>query len=359
MRIESLSVNNCRLLDNISLKLSPSLNFIIGPNASGKTSLLEAISILSTGRSFRTSHISDVISTDSSSVLISANVITSSGDVKIGIEKSKAHTRIRINKKDIYSQSELSRYIPVTTIHPLSFNLITGSPSLRRSYIDWIAFYLYPEYHALWKTYYHILKQRNLCLKFNKHRYSLEKWTEKLVIHQPDIIHYREKSFNALLPELNKITELFLGDSKITIDLKSGFPINTEINTESLNKYYKEKESYDLKVQRTTSGIHAADFLIQINNRSVSKSASRGQLKLISSALLLAQSHTIKTILGTKSIILFDDFSSELDAVNGKKILDYLDSTNQQVFLTSVDELSFTEQHKMFHVKHGTYTIYD
>ena len=181
MWIKNITINNCRSLKSVSLELSSDLNMIVGPNASGKTSLLEALNILSKGRSFRTSHIDEVITETKESVLISAAIVDN-GELKhegkpkvkkttsqIGIEKSKTKTKIRINKQDVYTQAELSSHLPITVIHPNSIDLITGSPAVRRSYLDWIAFYIYPDFLKQWKKYQHILRQRNICLKSPKH----------------------------------------------------------------------------------------------------------------------------------------------------------------------------------------------
>ena len=109
MWVKNIAINHCRLLESITLELSPRANIFIGPNASGKTSLLESLNILSKGRSFRTSHINDVISYNNDSILVTANIIDDTDNIShIGINKTKNKTKIRINKKDIYSQSELS-----------------------------------------------------------------------------------------------------------------------------------------------------------------------------------------------------------------------------------------------------------
>ena len=195
MWIKNITIKDCRSLSSVNLEFSPDLNIIVGPNASGKTSLLEALNILSKGRSFRTSHIKEVITDKKESILISASIVDNINErenhSQLGIEKSCSKTKIRINKQDVYTQAKLSSHLHITVIHPNSVDLITGSPSIRRSYLDWIAFYVFPDFLLKWKKYQHILKQRNICLKSPKHLYSLDKWTEELVQIQPDLIKYR------------------------------------------------------------------------------------------------------------------------------------------------------------------------
>ena len=329
MWIDTLNVKNCRSLKNIALQLSPYLNIIVGENASGKTSLLESIYLLSSGRSFRTSHISDVISHNAKEILVTAKLcFDESNHSHIGIEKSSSRTRIRIDKQDINSQAKLSLYLPITVIHPDSIRLITGAPSYRRSYIDWIAFYLFPKFYPKWKSYQRILKQRNLALKHSKHHYSIDKWTEELVSLQPDITQFREQALSKLKPLLMESSSDLLSGKNINIEFHSGFSKEVELNHDSMMKYYRSKLKYDLAIKRTSVGVHKANLKFLIDKKSADSSASRGQLKLLSIALLLSQSAAIKKSakdnIADRGIILLDDFTSELDSINEGSLIDYL-----------------------------------
>lgn len=355
MWVEQITIKNCRILNAVEITLSPSLNIISGDNGSGKTSFLEALSLLSRGRSFRTSRISDLISHGKSSVLISSSIRSESKiATQIGIEKSVGKTRIRINKKDIYSQSELSRHLPITVIHPESIKLITGSPAERRAFIDWICFYLYPGFHSIWKSYQHILKQRNSCLKHKVHRYALEKWTIELAELQPEIHDYRCKAIKAISPSIVKITSDILASKTCGIELKSGFPSHVKFEQDSILEYYKEKQELDLKFGRTHAGVHRSDLTIQLDGKPANQTASRGQLKLLAISLLLAQSNVIHSSNTSKAIILIDDITAELDPENKHILLDYLNSLDQQLILTTPSETKLKLNNStMFHVKHG------
>lgn len=355
MWIKNISINSCRLLNSVSLELSPDINILIGPNASGKTSFLEALNILSKGRSFRTSHIDEVISKEKDSILVAANITNENNELShVGINKTKQKTKIRINKKDIYSQAELSLHLPVTVIHPNSIDLITGSPSIRRSFLDWIAFYKFPEFHKLWKNYQHILKQRNICLKFNEHRYALDKWTEELVELQPILISYREKVIEILQANLNITANHLLKGIDISLHLSNGFPKDTIISTDHLLEFYKSKKQYDLKIKRTSSGCHKSDFKIHFNNISANECGSRGQLKLLAICLQLSQSNCISNNNIGEGILLLDDLGAELDTFNKNNLINYLSTLNKQLIITSTHDLEFKhENSKVFHVKHG------
>jgi DNA replication and repair protein RecF len=357
MWIDNLNVNNCRLLDDINIVLSKDLNIILGENASGKTSLLESLSLLSSGKSFRTSHINNVISHNESAVLVSARLNFKNKISQIGIEKSGSKTRIRINKQDVYSQAELSRHLPITIMHPESIELITGSPSYRRSFIDWITFYLYPEFHEQWKSYRHILKQRNLCLKDPKHKYALPKWTDELIQLQPSITSFRIKAITKLKNELTKVSKELLGEGKVELFFSNGFPADLKLDKESLKQFYSQKEEYDLRLKRTSSGVHRADIKIMLDGKPAIQAASRGQLKLLAITLLLAQSTTINNDQEEKGIIVIDDLAAELDSDNKNKLISYLSTLNQQLIITTTKKLDIINiPNKLFHVKHGVFT---
>ncbi len=357
MWIDNLKVNNCRLLDDIKIVLSKDLNIILGENASGKTSLLESLSLLSSGKSFRTSHINNVISHNESAVLVSARLNFENKSSQIGIEKSNSKTRIRINKQDVYSQAELSRHLPITIMHPESIELITGSPSYRRSFIDWVTFYLCPEFHEQWKSYRHILKQRNLCLKDPKHKYALPKWTDELIQLQPSITNFRIKAITKLKKELTKVSKELLGEDKVELIFNNGFPLDLELDRESLKQFYSQKEEYDIRLKRTSSGVHRADIKIILDGKPAIQAASRGQLKLLAITLLLAQSTTINKDQKENGIIVIDDLAAELDNDNKNKLISYLSTLNQQLIITTTKKLDIVNiPNKLFHVKHGTFT---
>ena len=355
MWLDTIRIENCRLLSNVNLKLSPKINIIVGDNASGKTSLLEALTILSSGRSFRTSHISDVITYNKKNLLVSAKLKNNDGlTSQIGLDKNNTKTRIRINNKNIFSQSELSLHLPLTIIHPGSIDLITGSPSVRRAFIDWIAFYKFPDFYKLWKEYKHILKQRNMCLKEVRHCSSLNKWTEELVKYQPQINTYRMQAIALLKDEWSKTLETLFTDISFDLVYKSGLPENISFNTKELLAYYHSRKSYDIKMQRTTGGVHRADFKIIMNNKLAIDTASRGQLKLLAISLLLAKNAVISADESSAGILLIDDLAAELDNKNKEKLLNYLSSLNQQLIITMTKEsIASGIEHKLFHVKQG------
>lgn len=355
MLLEQLSVSHCRIIESAELNLSSQVNLIFGDNGSGKSSILEAVSILSRGRSFRTSRIGDVIRSTEESLLVRAVCADQDHHYRIGIQKSKSTTRIRVNQQDIHSQAALSRYLPVTIIHPNSIELITGSPTNRRAFIDWIAFYLFPEFHKIWQNYQRVLKQRNLCLRVSSYLSALPVWTDELIKSQIIIQNYRQRSLEVLKPQLGLLSEQLLKGQKLDIELTTGFAQGMDLSPESQKAFYQQKRETDIKSARTLSGAHRAELQVIFNGHLAQQSASRGQLKLIAIAMLLAQSRSIDPDDLRKGIIAIDDLAAELDGENKQSLLTTLRGLQQQLLLTTTQAelIPLLDSDRLFHVKQG------
>jgi DNA replication and repair protein RecF len=345
------------MIASSKLILSSDINLIIGNNASGKSSIIEAFSILSTGRSFRTRYISEVIRWKTKQLLITASVLNGERSSHIGIEKKQGRTRIRIDQEDIHSQAELSRYIPVTTITPDSIKLIIGSPSERRRYLDWIGFYLLPEYYQIWKQQQRVLKQRNACLRHHKITADFNFWTEELIKVQRQLYEKRQLIFSQLEKSIEPLRKLLLPDCNLSLALTSGFSSSHTFKTGNNIAFYQSKLEQELKLKRTLYGVHKSDLTIYINDSPARVVASRGQLKLLTILLYLAQNNVLTKGALTSGVITLDDIASELDDENQHCLYVALKSLQQQVILTApvLTAVWKKKNIKMFHVEHGKF----
>ena len=350
MWLKTLLIVNCRNIVTAELTLSPTINYIVGDNGSGKTSLLEALSILSMGRSFRTPNIKQIINRNTKHITVSGSIVTESiNDYHVGIRKEAGSTTIKINKQYITSQAELSKHLPLTVIHPLSYELITGGATIRRKYIDWIAFYQDDNFHLTWLKYQKILKQRNATLRNTKSHYALEYLTAELCKLQPVIHQARVKAVSLLQKKIQEITPNRLSAYIPKITLNSGFPGEIASDTDSLITYYQSQQANELRLKRTIKGAHTANIIFTIDGEPVSATASRGETKTIAIMLLVAQSLTITKY----GIIAFDDLHAELDKEHYEDILAFIESINRQIIITTISEPRIRSDHKLFHVKQG------
>ena len=364
MWISKLTVQNCRIITQAELRLSPSVNLLVGDNASGKSSVLEALSILARGRSFRTPRIQEVIHRGATDITVSAKLSTDNGHhYPIGISKSSQQTTIRINHADVKQQAELSSHLPLTVIHPNSVELLTGTPQGRRAFIDWIAFYSIPEFNSAWRHYQRALKQRNACLRDPKHRFALEQWTTQWIQWIPVLHQYRLQAVDNLVNELRTVTDLFASTGFPQLRLSTGFPQDIAVdNLEQIRHFIHSKRELELKQGFTLYGAHRVDLNITLEHVPAVRIASRGQLKLLAVGLLLARSQTLRQLQSSEpyGLLAIDDLASELDEQNQQALYNTLHTTRQQLIMTSTRyDKSLTDfiDVQMFHVKQGQVTL--
>lgn len=360
MWLEQVSISNCRSLAEVELELTEHGNWFVGPNGAGKSAFLEALSILSRGRSFRTPRIQEVIRHNSELLTVVGKVYDAELDKRypLGISKTVKETRIRINHADIQQQAELTRYLPLTVIHADSLGLLAGAPAQRRALLDWIAFYNYSDFHQDWRNYQRILKQRNACLRDPLQHYALPHWTEQLVMLIPRIHQFRESALSTLNKVLGTLTPLLEGTGVPALKLQSGFPAAVVIDDkQALIDFFADKRDHELYQATTLYGCHRGDLQVLTDNRPFARIASRGQLKMMSIALLIAQSQAVDQGSVKRGMIAIDDMASELDKQNQGLLYQVLGNTQQQLIVTSTHQpvdVSLSENDKVFHVKHGT-----
>jgi DNA replication and repair protein RecF len=360
MWLKELTITNCRIISRQKLALSPHINLIYGENASGKTSILEALSILSFGRSFRSSRVAEVIRHNEESLISNALLQRNDNEeasMRIGVQKTRLATHIRINRQTIKSQASLSKKLPLTIIHPTSYELITGGASLRRKYIDWIAFYCEPDFHRLWLTYNAVLKQRNAALKSSKLHYAVEHLTEQLCGLQPAIYHARVSVLIQLQQTLKEHTPDFLTAVMPELKITSGYPVDVPLNKDALYTFHQTKMDKEKYKGRTLFGAHLANLDISLNGHRLAIIASRGQIKLVTLMLLIARNLTLTQSGRQAGIIAIDDLDSELDTTHQDQLIDFLTSLKQQLFITTTNPKIITQFEgldcTLFHVKQG------
>ena len=351
MYLTQLDIRQVRNLVDVTLKPSKKCNYIFGANASGKTSVLEAIYLLSIARSFRTTHIKHVISHDFPSLQVFARIQDNKEKTALGLERSAKTTRIRINGADVKQVSELSALLPVQIINPDVHKLLEQGPKYRRQFIDWGVFHVEHHFLHAWQQYYRVLKQRNAALRRKQDKKAIMLWDNQLIEHAKTITLYREDYLSGFLPIFNRYVEKLMGLS-VHINYLRGW--NNDISfTETLENSF-EKDVYK---GFTSFGPHRADLEISHNNLLVQNCFSRGQQKLLVCAMRLAQITHLKQQTEQECILLVDDLAAELDISHRQKLIDLLVDTQAQLFVTATEQNSFVLppeiESKMFHVEHG------
>lgn len=353
------------------------LSVVCGINGSGKTSLLEGIYVLATGRSFRTSKLGNLVAkTDTSAnsdattnaqadgssadqcTLFAELVSAEDGDQvhRVGLSRNKTSLLdARIDGQRVAGLSEIARLMPVQVLHPGTVQLIEGGPSDRRRYLDWLMFHVEPNFSGLWQRLREAVTQRNRLLKIGaiKER-ELGVWDQQVAEYSARIDRLRrvhlpalESAFSALLARF----DASLG--KVSLSLHSGWTDGSSIE-ESLANHREQ----DIRRGFTSVGAHRGDLVLRSRKGQVKEVFSRGQQKVVAYALVTAQIEVLNSLASRRCLVLVDDITSELDQGNEAKVLDSVLSTGNQVVVTTLDEriavpYATNEQTKVFHVEHG------
>ncbi|MEM7304638.1 MAG: DNA replication/repair protein RecF [Pseudomonadota bacterium] len=351
MWLTSLQAQNLRCFEKIELKLSPDINFFIGDNGAGKTSILEAVDTLSRGKSFRANHLRTIANYDNPEMSIFAEVDDGSKhSVQLGIQFRQNRTELRINREKVKKWSELAVCLPVIDIHPESYLLITGGPVERRKFLAWGTFHVEPSFLPLWTEYYRALRQRNACLREQKPDQARH-WHPILAANGEKINSLFRKYSEQLSPYVTDLLRDFELPQEIELCYSSGF--NDQSLFDGLDKELKRHP----KPMVTSCGPHRSDIKIYWNDHEFAKTSSRGQQKVLALVLKLAQAKLLSNVSNKPSIYLIDELPAELDEKRCFSALSILKSLKCQAFITSVSTErieSFTTAHSnTFHVEQG------
>jgi DNA replication and repair protein RecF len=351
--IEYLKVQSVRNLGELSIEPCPKVNFFYGPNASGKTSVLESIYLLSRIKSFRTKRINDVVKRGEQKLQVYAKGINQKKVFSVGVEKGRGVTGIKYDGEIIQTASEQARRLPIYILTPDHHILFTGTPKERRHWLDWSLFHVEQSYMAVWKSYHRALRHRNALLKADRAiNFSELKGWEKLMSEEAVKIDLmREDYISNLNQYLNEKHLPFVlpeaGIIKYLNDIYAGQDLETLL---------VENRQEDIKRGYTNLGPHRTDIEFSYGGFNVAKHLSRGQTKLFGAALVSSQIEALKNI-GVDAMMLVDDLDAELDEESSKKMLMLLLDNDIQTFVSSLTKPDWFQQeqgrHAVFHVKHG------
>lgn len=353
MRIVRLDLHNIRAIREAQLQPASNLNFLSGENGAGKSTVLEALHILGYGRSFR-GRVRDGLIRESMPALQifcewqDANNQTQ----KAGLKHAGGDWQAKLNGEEVGQLGDLCAAFAVSVFEPNSHLLVSGSSEYRRRFLDWGLFHVEQSYLVLWRRYARALKQRNALLKQKNLGGLLDTWDFELAEAAAPVLWYRRSYLDGLLPYLQQVSEQLLpafGD--LSFELFAGWK-NEQMTFADALLLNRER---DLSLGYTGIGPHRADWKLHFSNKSKAEAYSRGQAKTLALTCLLAQARHFQQLRGEPPVMLLDDFSSELDGKHRGRVLDELEATGAQVFMTGVElpaEMQGREV-RVFHVEHG------
>ena len=351
MIVKTLNLRNFRNHELRNLTFAPGINTITGPNASGKTNIVEAIYYLSLARSFRGVDDGDLIKKEKEFAEIYSEI--SEGDINkdIRILITKKGRQVLVNGKKVSKLSELSKCVNVLLFEPKDVMLFRGSPKERRNFLDINLSKKYVSYLENITRYEKVLRERNELLKTgNIDEKLLDSLTELLVEYTAPIIDFRAKYVKDINDILIKITHALTGvKGVIEIKYKPSFTLGAKYKEEALNAYKRSLDS-DLKHKATSIGVHREDFTVSLNGRDIGVYGSQGENRLVALALKLAPYFLIEDK-DKRPIIVLDDVMSELDKNHRERLIAFLRKF-EQVFITGTKlEIDGATQTKLLKTK--------
>ena len=357
MSVQQLSIQRLRNLLQVDLHFDDGINLLYGLNASGKTSVLEAVHMLGLGRSFRSLKLASVIAQGHADCLLFAKVKNPQGvtDSLGMIRRLDGDHGVRLNGENLSSVAELASLLPIQLIDPNSARLIEAGPSVRRQYLDWGVYHHNGSFFGLWKQVQRLLKQRNSALKCGTMRADVRASFDPALAEVAEQLNRLREGYLKLLEPV--FFELLSGLVDLP-DLKVGFYSGWSANRNYAD-ILEETLDRDLQLGYTQRGPQRADLKLTLNGVNAAERLSRGQQKLVVVALKLAQGKLLSKAEGRKCVFLVDDLAAELDWSHRREICQQLVNLDTQVFVTSVGPNELTDcwpeeaKVKMFHVKQG------
>lgn len=352
MRVKSLDIKNLRNISTAQIDFDASLNFFIGDNGAGKTSILEALSVLSKGRSFRPGQVSSLIGPDSKKFQVVSKIESHTGEThQLGMERDDSGWSARHNGEDVSQLSELTQLVPYVLLEPNSHTLVSGPPDGRRKYLDWGVFHVEHNYLTLWRRYNRVLKQRNAALR-QANRMVVESLGPQFVQLGEQLHLARQNHANALKvilqKQLGRFSETLEG---IALTYRKGW------TGDSLADAIDVTVSRDMERGSTGPGPHKADLNLSLNGLPAKERLSRGEQKAMTAAMVMAQAQMICES-GETPILMLDDLSSEFDETHLAKVLGAGIELGAQILLTGTELVpaikACESPYTVFHVKHGT-----
>ncbi len=347
--INSLRLQNFRSYDDYTTEFSPGVNIIVGPNASGKTNLLEAVYVINRGKSFKVSD-KDLIRHGQSWSRIDAQSNNSLRTWKLEENGTKYEKLFDIDSTKIKRLTSKHQQ-PTTLFEPNHLRLLNGSPELRRVFLDQILVQTSQEFTSALSKYNRALKQRNRLLKQTSKtpQDDMFVWDVKLSEYGGSV----NKRRKGLVQHLNTVTSKNyskIAGKKTEIKIEYIDTVRAKDYTSGFLKILQESLSEDRARGFTTHGPHREDFKVFIDGEDSSVTASRGESRTLVLVLKLIELKLLEKELNQKPLLLLDDVFSELDGKRRHALTEHI--SGYQTLITTTDAEAVIE-----HFNTGEYKI--
>ena len=311
---------------------SPKLNVLIGPNAQGKTNLLEALGFLLTGRSFRTTRLAELPRWGADGLSVAGELTRSEASrvVRRGLARSPSGAWQVSGEDCPWARAVAFGWQDLEVLH--------GAPAARRAFLDGFAARLYPGHRPALLRYRQVLARRNLLLQRAVPEAALAPWDEQLAEVGMELVGRRRRALAALQTEVARLVPGLTGE-RHKIELRYRCSVGEAGEPAALRAALERGRPQERRRGQTLVGPHRDDVMIELDGVDLRLYGSRGQQRLVALALRLAEVLPITEATGTAPVLLLDDALSELDGRGREHVLREVEAA-EQVFLTTPEPLA-------------------
>jgi DNA replication and repair protein RecF len=348
MRLTRLRLVQFRNHARTELLPGPGINLLVGANAQGKSTLLEAVQLAATGRSHRSSRDLELIGWGETWARVRAQTSRAVRDEEIDVglrsnltETSPAHAvkAFRVNGVPV-RRGELFGHLLAVTASPIDELIVTGSPSYRRRLVDLLLSQLSPAYYYAAQRYARVLAQRNQVLRARRAQ-ELDVWDEQAAVLGATVISRRRDAVERLAAAAGAIYARLSGGREIlTVEYLPAVSGGTEEELfDQVMEAFRLRRAVELARGATMVGPHRDDVRLQLDGRELRLFGSRGQQQMAMLALRLAERQLLAAATGEQPVLLLDDVLMALDEERQHFLLDHLADGQSLVTVTTLATL--------------------
>ncbi len=363
MKLDAISLRNFRNYAELSLDFDPGVNLIVGENAQGKTNLLEAISYLGSGKSFRTNRSAELVKFGADFGDIEGSVYSQERQQRLRwvLFSSGRAKQIWRNGAKAKSAADIAGCLQTVLFCPEDLMVLKNGSAPRRRLGDLALCQLRPNYEAALTEYGRILDQKNRILKDRFENPALleilPEYNARLCQVGALIISYRARFFKGLGEAASKYHYSFSGareefslEYKTVSNISDPFASLEELQGK-LREHLESHSRAELETCQCLTGPHKDDFDVSLSGISLKSFGSQGQVRTAAISLKLAQRELMRRESGEIPVLLLDDVLSELDGNRQDFVLNQI--TDGQVFITCCEQGRFTKLGKKIEIDHG------
>lgn len=333
MHVRWIELVGFRSYASLTFAPEPGLNVLVGKNGQGKTSLLEALHVLLTGRSFRTAKLADCLGWDA------GGRATVAGALAEGSRERDVRLELLAREGGIDVRGSLCPWAAAVSFAAPDLALLVGGPHLRRAYLDGAAARLVPAHGETCRRYRLALQQRTRLLGDLATRADGERllapWDEQLATLGGEIVHRRLETLALLADAVREVqAALAPGTGSVRLGYEPSVPpgADRDATRRALLEALGATRAEDLRRGLTRVGPHRDDVAVHLGRADARHAASRGEQRLLALALRLAVAVVVRRRHGATPVLLLDDVLSELDLEVGGRVLTWLEGQGQVVY---------------------------